>query len=580
MKNMTNVNQPLFVFFISILLGLNVAFCNAAQETTNAPPSKTAEEGKKQQSWFSWWGPAKPDTNAPLVSLKTEPAKQTNEQAISTQPVPAQSSAATTPAAKPTKPEAKTKDTEKTGQGWFLWLRRSVKTTPAEKPPKSEAYAKDSDKTDGSWFSWWGRAKASEKPKDMSPAKEKEAASKTAGSASHWWQFGRSSHAASNGLSEKAGSVAAAPVEKAQALEQPTAKKLPPWRLSAGIMQRRIGKTSMFATDSFSRHEPIANQSANGQQRFNHVGSANNFADRVYDNGYVAIDEWTVLDGGTTFWGFEHAGQVHNGYIEFNALTSVEKTFQRNITISDSSWEKSSDSEWSGLASVDWMFYRNQGLMLGLGLSASRASFSGAGADSTFSDSQEWRTYQTTMSDRYSLAGTGLTPGAQPASWSPGNSGPVIDNIPTHRNTTRQQTASGSYDAFNAISQKMSMDLYTFSCGLSLGFEWWRLLAAGMAGPTMNYIDAEGTYEETLYASANRTEALAQKTWQASHAESEFTAGFYLQAGLFIDVVAGLQLGIFGRYDWLEDFLGATGPSQYKVNLSGGSYGASIGMNF
>jgi hypothetical protein len=56
--------------------------------------------------------------------------------------------------------------------------------------------------------------------------------------------------------------------------------------------------------------------------------------------------------------------------------------------------------------------------------------------------------------------------------------------------------------------------------------------------------------------------------------------GFYLQAGLFLDVVAGLQFGVFGRYDWLEEFLGTVGPSRYAVNPSGGSYGASLGLNF
>jgi hypothetical protein len=213
-------------------------------------------------------------------------------------------------------------------------------------------------------------------------------------------------------------------------------------------------------------------------------------------------------------------------------------------------------------------------------LSASRASFSSSGTGSTFRDRQTWQTYHTTVSDRYSLAGTGLGPGAPPTSWTVNQPGPVIDNIPTQRETTRRLVDSGRYEAFNAMAQKMSLDLTTFSVGLSLGFDWWRLQVAGMAGPTVNYVDVEGTYDETLYASRNGGDASVLNTWRATRAEAEFMTGFYLQAGLFLDVVAGLQFGVFGRYDWLEEFLGTVGPSRYAVNPSGGSYGASLGLNF
>lgn len=498
-------------------------FSGQAAPETNTPVA--VKDAQADKTWFSWWGPAKPDTNAPLVA---------SQPAVTAQEPPKSKAAAV------------------------------VQSDSAEAGPQSKvAQSKESK----GWFSWWGRAKptTAEAPK----VKERAAPSRTI----------------------KPDAIAAESLKPARPIKAssdtkpgiaspaaPASDVSSPWRFAAGVLQRRIGRTASVAADSFSRHESIPTYGMNRTQHGRNPGAMNGFADREYDNGYVFMDAWTALDGGTKMWGLENGGQVHDGYVEFNVMTGERSTRSRVIEATACNWEKSSDREWAGFAAVDWLFFQRQGFSVGLGLNASRASFSSAGVGSTFYDHQSWQTVRTTVSDQYALTGAGFV--ADPTAWAAEESRPVIDNIPVQRTTRSQVTESGSYTAFNAVSQTIAMDLYTLSAGVSLGFDWWRLQVAGMAGPTVNYVDADGVYAEALYANQAGGDATIVNTWRASHAEAEFMTGFYLQAGLFYNVYRGLQLGVFGRYDWLEDFLGSVGPLQYTVSPSGGSYGASLGVNF
>ncbi len=493
-----------------------------ASEVLLAANTSASSLQPSKQSWFSWWGKAKPDTNAPMMSRDEAP---------------------------PTSAPAKAQ----------------VISEPA---PKKEVKEQQPDGGSKGWFSWWGKTKSA----DAKPIPEERI--KHADSVAR----------AGEGLEAPPADAIKQPAVEAGSgsdlrAEQPKGRSSP-WRLAAGVLQRSIGGSSMSTTDSYSRNAAISRQGRSVNWRGGHVGSASGYANREYDDGYVAMDDWTVLDGGTGIWGFKNAGQMRDEYIDFHAVTGARTDYSRDTETSTVGWEKSSDREWGGYAAIDWLCYQNYGIQLGFGLSASRASFSGSGSGSTFRDAQSWRTTRTEVTDRYSLAGLNLESGTAPAGWTEDDKGPIIDNIPTYRTTATRQISSGSYEAFNTIAQKVSMDMYTLSIGLSLGFDWWRIQAACMAGPTLNYIDAEGVYDETLYASSNGGEPAVLDSWRDTRAEAEVIAGFYLQAGLFLDVVAGLQLGMFGRYDWLDDFLGSVGQSRYVVKPSGGSYGATLGLSF
>jgi hypothetical protein len=70
------------------------------------------------------------------------------------------------------------------------------------------------------------------------------------------------------------------------------------------------------------------------------------------------------------------------------------------------------------------------------------------------------------------------------------------------------------------------------------------------------------------------------KYWNDSSSRTEYLFGYYVQVELGVRVYRELHLGVFGRYDWLENVSGNVGPSHYEVNPSGGSMGGTVGVNF
>ena len=332
------------------------------------------------------------------------------------------------------------------------------------------------------------------------------------------------------------------------------------WKISVGVMQRRIHSQS-FKTYSYSENYNIPAMAGDVFRRYEPAGDLNSYGDRRYDDGYVLKDDYTDLDGGTENW---DGGQIQNGAVAFHYVgrTYTEYTRSKENTVGET--HNNSDREIAPYIQLDRVLYRHGWLDAGLHLDFSRASFSDEAEYGNFSDRQQWENYVQYVEDVYSLAGA-----------------PVIDNIPDMRRAAGTvQTGAYTYNAYNNIQQSLDMNLGTMSLGMLMSLNYWRLSLAGIAGPTFNYVNLQTSYSETLYASMNNGSPETLQTWNDSQDYSECKFGGFVQAQLGLRVIDGLGVGIFGRYDWMENMSGNIGQSRYMINPEGGSLGGTVNLSF
>ena len=353
------------------------------------------------------------------------------------------------------------------------------------------------------------------------------------------------------------------------------------WKVSAGVYSRRVG-SQRFQIGSYASRSQIENKAAN-----NHwVGPAGDLLDthnRSYTDGYLQADDYTGLDNGTWNWGYESGQQVKGDVIEFSGVDRVWREYSRELAID--LVETSDGADYSGGLLLEAERYLAQtphwdcGVRLGL----SRAqTFQGSVAGvRTFDDNQRWETWQSQVVDQYDISDTGITADSEPYRGTRTESGPVIDTTPLRRwNAGQERVGVDSHRTYNAIDESLDLDLSTLSLGLSLKGKYRRFYVAGATGPTLNLAEKSADYCETLYQSINGRAPQALQYWEDSTSGTEVLFGYYVQGEVGVVIYEGLQAGIFGRYDWLENISGNVGQSRYEINPSGGSLGGAVGLQF
>ena len=352
------------------------------------------------------------------------------------------------------------------------------------------------------------------------------------------------------------------------------------WRMSAGVMRRSI-KGESLSSSSYSKDYPIASQAQRRNSAYD-GGGGGGTGDRAYDNGYVRNDEFTSSDGNTWNWGYDSPNQVDGDKVRFQWVDHITTDFSRKTTQSELSHQDNSDAEYGWYLQVERVLKRQGPLDVGLHLDFGRASFSTTASGSNFRDEQSWTTWRNYTEDTYSLAGTGITRADSPYRGNYNDPGPTLNNIPEiRRSAGRDVIDSGSYLAYNAIQEWIDMNLNTLSMGLSASAECWRLRLTGITGPTFNIIETDASYQETLYQSWNdgRTPSVL-KEWNETTETTEGTFGYFLQGQLAARIYRGLELGMFGRYDWIENVAGTVGASRYVINPEGASMGGMMTLGF
>ncbi len=352
------------------------------------------------------------------------------------------------------------------------------------------------------------------------------------------------------------------------------------WRVSAGVTYRTIHSQKM-TTRSYSENYPISSKSENATTHNTAAGDLNAISDRIYTDGYVGHDQWTDLDGGTWNWGYNNSSQIQGDTLSLRWVGQSVTEFARTTSLTPGEVGKDSDSTAGVFLQAERDLIKTGWIDYGLHLDFSWLSFASGGNLMTFRDVQAWDTYNAYMVDNYSVAGLGITPASTPYQGNYADSGPTINNIPETRTSAgNAKTASHSYEAYNQINETLDMDLSTLSLGLTMSGNYRLLYLAGVVGPTLNWTETSASYQETLYQKIDGGTPSVLTEWNNYQNDTEFTVGYFVMGQIGIRVIGGLELGFFGRYDWLENVTGEVGQSCYSVNPEGSSFGGTVNYAF
>lgn len=343
------------------------------------------------------------------------------------------------------------------------------------------------------------------------------------------------------------------------------------WRVGAGMLWRSI-KTRSWRGGSYARNYPIADKSSDHSE-----GGGRG----AYTDGYVESDEWTGLDGETWNWGYDSPGQVEGNTLRLTSSGRVVTEFDRDTHISESVYSDSGENEPGVYVFAQRKIFREPNWDCRLHLDFMRIGSSVSGAAANFRDEQRWETREESGVDVYSLEGAGIAGDSAPYQGNYSDPGPCISTVPLgSSNAGGRVLDEGSYTAYNAIKHDLDLQLLTFSMGLSFNYQFRRLNLGGATGPTINLAETDAVYEETLYESWNGAPASVLKEWRDAEDETETIFGYFVQAEAGLRLTSWVELGVFGRYDWLENINCDIGPSRYVVNPEGGSLGGSLSLIF
>ncbi len=373
------------------------------------------------------------------------------------------------------------------------------------------------------------------------------------------------------------------------------------WRLAVGVLYRRLG-SQRFKIGSYSSGYAMEARSSDGRWT-GPAGSYNDAGNRNYKDGYVRLDDYSDLDSGTWNWGYDSGRQVQGNTLELSGADRVWREYSRQSSFQEANASDGADYSGGLLLEAERYLaqtrYIDYGLRLGL---AREQTFQGSiGGINTFQDNQGWELWQNRIVDSYDISGLGITPDSAPYRGNQMDRGPVIDTSPmsrrhrgnqmdrgpvidtspmSRRNMGEELVSRTTYRAYNQVSESLDLDLSTLSLGLTLKGKYQRLQVAVSTGPTLNLVEKDATYEETLYESLNGDMPRPLMHWKDSRSGTECLFGYYVQGEIGITIYRGLQAGVFGRYDWLENVSGNVGQSRYEVNPTGGSLGSTLGLQF
>ena len=364
----------------------------------------------------------------------------------------------------------------------------------------------------------------------------------------------------------------------------------PRLRVSVGVIRRTIDNVS-FRTGAHSDSSIIDNRARN---RGAPIGQEGRIDNRVYEDGFVGIDSFTSFDEHTQVWGVENGSQLIDEdassvdgdprVLEFNANGTKDSSFIREVTQDGDSWDSGDESDVGGQLDLHYHLKERNKINLLLHVGLSKVSFDTKHRSSSFRETQQWSTFDQSVTDTYVLesdlyAESALGPPASatyPFTASEGSGAPLLPNVPSDRDETLSNPRERRFEAANQVSEALELDLTTISLGLTTELSLQRFFLSASAGPSLNFINTDARRRELLNGSFDGGPVLPIQEWQDTSQEDHLRWGIYLQAQAGVQVSERLRFDLFGRYDWLDDVSGSVGPSTYRADLHGGSFGGSL----
>lgn len=351
------------------------------------------------------------------------------------------------------------------------------------------------------------------------------------------------------------------------------------FRISAGAGWRTVGGVN-FITGSRSGQLRLPFLAAAPGRRDSLVGSASEYADRTYRDGYVNQDAGTAGDGSTWYWGYEEAGQISSGNVlSYQGQGGSSTQNSRSTETRDAeAWGTETEGE-VPVIQLDWEYDLTPAVRAGLSLQYSLLGFDGNRASQTFAASQGQVSREMVVTDLYDL-GEVVAPQA-PYQGSLEGAGPLIENRPGTRIPAPGRVIDRSQVVFhNRIQESLEVDLHRFAFGPSVAARLGKVDLILGAGLALNVTDFTATHAETLYVKKDGQPSRIYRRWQDRRSGTDVLPGFYLQAAARVALTSRLSLTAFGSHDWSSALTGDVGPSGFEIDPSGWTVGGMLGFTF
>ncbi len=347
------------------------------------------------------------------------------------------------------------------------------------------------------------------------------------------------------------------------------------WRVSGGALYRTFDRVG-FRSGAYSTAGAVPRLFPGGHGvDYGPVGPADAYADRQYDNGFVRLDSGTTLNGDTWYWGYDAAAQVGGGSLTFQRAMGTEARSDARSLAEPYAWEDDTLAAPGVFVEAERCFSQIGGVDLGLLLNGAWSAFDAEHAGTSFSAEQRYHEEAVALTDRYELLGV-VPPAAPYGTATYDGPGPLLPNLPAARTSSAATVSDGAASFVNRVSEAVDLDVLTLALAASASREFGRVALELAAGPSLSLVLADATFHEVLTGTrGGRTFTVNE--WTASDSREAWQWGVFGQAGLNVAVTGRLRLGVFGRYDWVEDVEGRVGPSSYTAELSGVSGGVVLG---
>ncbi|MCZ7640886.1 MAG: hypothetical protein M5U12_35435 [Verrucomicrobia bacterium] len=272
--------------------------------------------------------------------------------------------------------------------------------------------------------------------------------------------------------------------------------------------------------------------------------------DRVYDDGYVRLDNSGNAEGKTWYWGYDQAAQVDlaGDNLRLNALTSVGRTPEREVT---------GDPYVGGeLTYTRYLFEwgrANWGLELG-----------GSFMPLEIKDSSSLSGLLTSVTDAFSLGG--VVPPAAPYRGTFEGPGPVIGDTPTRTTLDRQVSYTGD--------RKIETMAVGLRLGPSLDVSMGKPLSLQISGGLhVLYADSDYTFNENVILAEGGT----LRSQSGSVSQQDWVFGAYVR-GQFL-LALSRSLGIVASVEYLmtDRIEFETGGHRARLDFTE-SFGCTAGL--
>lgn len=366
------------------------------------------------------------------------------------------------------------------------------------------------------------------------------------------------------------------------------------WWFKAGVAVRAASSVELSGSSIALRDGLNAANTAT-RPPLADVGPAGSFANRLYDNGFVRIDQITQLSredlealtgirtpGLTTFWGYQSNTQRSGNTFTFSRVGSQglsrtgSETFSLNedesplgfgIDLTAGRLLKLEDTHrWDFISGLRIFSFGTE-TVTGIPL---RESYTGN---------------VVRITDTFVVPGVEIATGAivQPNSPSApfsGSAGSIqvnelFPNRPASRNT--QVLTSGPWTADNIVSVDVETFLYEFRFGAQysrpIGENSRFLIAPAL---TLNILDVDLVRNETWVATYSDGSTEELNRFQDKSSSTEFLFGAGIQLGFSTDLSDRWTLEINGAYDFVSEASISAGPNTIKIDPSGFTVGLAF----